>query len=122
MTEINFSDRWHFWAQAMRRLLVGVPLAASIFLIGQDARSETVANVTASFGRDPLRETLADSTDVDAFTGGLLLRYDDVTIPGNGGMDIIVKRAYSSNSVRALNTIRSVTESYLYSRSALGVG
>ncbi len=47
------------------------------------------------------REHLAESSGeyIDPFSGALNLNHVDLVLPGNGGIDIVISRAYSSNNV-----------------------
>lgn len=49
-------------------------------------------------GLNPMREQVAQNAVeyVDPFSGTLILRYVDMTVPGNGGMDIKVQRTYTT--------------------------
>ncbi|MDH0646514.1 hypothetical protein N5D48_14675 [Pseudomonas sp. GD03858] len=60
-----------------------------------------------------------DTNDVDRWTGGLRLKYVDVSIPGPAGMDIEVVRSYDSNS---LSTNSTTTYLQSFNWAALGPG
>jgi hypothetical protein len=52
-------------------------------------------------GVDPHRETLSSIPEerIDPFTGGLTLSHVDARLPGNGGLDFIIQRSFSSKSM-----------------------
>ena len=58
-------------------------------------------------GSNPYRETFgsSDFEHIDPFTGGLTLSFEDVRIPGNGGLDLVVQRTFNSK-----NACRNWTE------------
>lgn len=92
--------------------LVCVPASS----IAEEARNANVAHAPTE-----LQQVLMDATDVDPFTGGLLIQYDDIKMPGNGGMDIVIKRTYSSNRIVG-NRSKSVSQSYEHSLGGAGAG
>jgi hypothetical protein len=51
-------------------------------------------------GFDPNRETLSSMPNehIDTFTGGLTLIFEDIRLPGNGGLDLVVQRTFNSKS------------------------
>lgn len=96
-------------------------LAFAILCAAHAANAESVRNVNAAYAPTDVQKTLIDTTDVDPFTGGLVLRYDDVKLPGNGGLNIVVTRTYASNSVVGTRS-RAVTRSYANLANGAGVG
>ena len=52
-------------------------------------------------GPDPRRETLSSFPEerIDPFTGAVILNYVDARLPGNGGLDLVIQRTYSSKNV-----------------------
>lgn len=52
-------------------------------------------------GVDPHRETLSSISEehIDPFTGGLTLSHVDLTLPGNGGLDLVIQRTFNSKNV-----------------------
>lgn len=53
---------------------------------------------------------------IDPFSGGLLLQYQDMVLPGNGGMDIVINRTY-----RSLQGVEPVLEQQ-QERRVVGIG
>jgi len=51
-------------------------------------------------GFDPNRETFSSMPNehIDAFTGGLILTFEDIRLPGNGGLDLVIQRTYNSKN------------------------
>ena len=51
-------------------------------------------------GFDPNRETLSSipNEHIDPFTGGLILSFEDLRLPGNGGLDLVVQRTFNSKN------------------------
>jgi len=52
-------------------------------------------------GIDSHRETLSSISEehIDPFTGGLTLSNVDLTLPGNGGLDLVIQRTFNSKNV-----------------------
>jgi YD repeat-containing protein len=52
-------------------------------------------------GIDPHRETLSSipQEHIDPFTGGLTLSHVDISLPGNGGLDLVIQRTFNSKNV-----------------------
>ena len=79
-------------------------VATSLFLLG----GAYVGSVTANnlkipdFYSEPglnkgrAYENGLGNEAIDPFSGGLLLQYQDLVLPGNGGLDIVVNRTYRS--------------------------
>src|SRR3990172_1249831 len=51
-------------------------------------------------GFDPHRETFTSMPNehIDTFTGGLILSFEDIRLPGNGGLDLVIQRVYNSKN------------------------
>lgn len=51
-------------------------------------------------GFDPHRETFSSMPNehIDTFTGGLILTFEDIRLPGNGGLDLVIQRTYNSKN------------------------
>lgn len=101
-------------------------MKATIFSIAllcatQLVRAEDVPDVNKAYAPDELQAVLTDMSDVDGFTGGVVLRYADVKMPGNGGLDIVVNRTYTSNSIIG-TTQTSFTRSYAHEINGAGLG
>jgi len=61
------------------------------------AEAEEIRDYYAEPGLHPFKETKRHlNEDIDPFSGSLHLSHTDVTIPGNGGMDINVSRFYTN--------------------------
>src|SRR5690606_27057109 len=62
------------------------------------ASAEEIRDYYAEPGLNPFKDSLNQSFNehVDPFSGTLQLKYTDISIPGNGGMDINIHRAYTS--------------------------
>lgn len=75
------------------RLLVWVALLFSSLVSAEEIR-----DYYAEPGLNPFKETVNQhfNEHVDPFSGTLQLKYTDLSIPGNGGMDINVTRVYTS--------------------------
>jgi len=52
-------------------------------------------------GFNPNRETFTTVPNeyIDTFTGGVILNYVDVRLPGNGGLDLVIQRTFNSKKV-----------------------
>ncbi len=51
-------------------------------------------------GFDPNRETFSSmpNENIDTFTGGLIVTFEDIRLPGNGGLDLVIQRTYNSKN------------------------
>jgi Domain of unknown function (DUF6531) len=51
-------------------------------------------------GLDSNRETFSSmpNENIDTFTGGLILSFEDIRLPGNGGLDLVIQRTYNSKN------------------------
>lgn len=52
-------------------------------------------------GFNPYRETFSSMANehIDTFTGGLILTFEDLRLPGNGGFDLVIQRTYNSKNI-----------------------
>lgn len=52
-------------------------------------------------GLNPFRDQVSANVteNIDPFSGTLTLTYTDLVVPGNGGLDIKIKRTYNSNNI-----------------------
>ena len=52
-------------------------------------------------GFNPNRETFSSMPNehIDTFTGGLILTFEDVRLPGKGGLDLVIQRTFNSKNV-----------------------
>lgn len=64
------------------------------------SQAEEIRDYYSEPGLNPFKDTLNQSLNehIDPFSGTLQLKYTDITVPGNGGMDINVNRVYVSPS------------------------
>jgi YD repeat-containing protein len=64
----------------------------------QPALAEEIRDYYAEPGLNPFKEALSEhfNEHIDPFSGTLQLKYTDLTVPGNGGLDINVVRTYTS--------------------------
>ena len=64
----------------------------------QPALCEEIRDYYSEPGINPFKETLNQNFNehIDPFSGTLQLKYTDLTVPGNGGMDININRVYVS--------------------------
>lgn len=51
-------------------------------------------------GFNPYRETFSSMANehIDTFTGGLILTFEDLRLPGNGGLDLVIQRTFNSKN------------------------
>ena len=51
-------------------------------------------------GFDPHRDTISSfpNEHIDPFTGGLILTFEDIRLPGNGGLDPVIQRTFNSKN------------------------
>ena len=70
-------------------------LSASVFALDIDP-----AEIYDAPGLHPHRETLSSipNEHIDPFTGGLILSFEDIRLPGNGGLDLVIQRTYNSKN------------------------
>lgn len=63
-----------------------------------NALAEEIRDYYAEPGLNPFKDAINQHFNeyVDPFSGTLQLKYTDLTIPGNGGMDININRVYTS--------------------------
>lgn len=75
-------------------LLLTFLLPSSVFADGDDPLYDAP-------GPNPYRETLgvADFEHIDPFTGGLFYSFEDMRLPGNGGLDLVIQRTFNSKNV-----------------------
>jgi len=92
-------------------------------IAGLGAIAQTLPSLETATGIDPTEAPLIGPSEIDPYTGGLILHYNDVSIPGNGGMDIVVSRTYTSNSVQSTAlTIAPITPTFINKVGGVGVG
>jgi len=58
---------------------------------------------------------------IDPFGGGLHIQHNDIVIPGNGGLDVVIKRIYRSLQGQS-QLVQGVGQSYMPGRTATGIG
>ncbi|TQV68301.1 hypothetical protein FKG94_23725 [Exilibacterium tricleocarpae] len=69
--------------------------------------AEEIRDYYAEPGINPFKETLNQnfSENIDPFSGTLQLKYTDITVPGNGGLDININRVYTSIQANVYPTL-----------------
>ena len=76
--------------------------ALLVFALGSSAWAQTANEAIPNFYAEPpgnpsrVAHDWVGTEEVDPATGGLILRYQDLLVPGNGGLDISVNRIYRS--------------------------
>jgi len=90
--------------QALKQMISALACAAALWAAGGTAwATSNIPDYYEEPGFSPFRVSDGDqvaegdhSVDevIDPFGGGLQLQYTDMVIPGNGGLDIIVRRTY----------------------------
>lgn len=80
------------------RLLFGLLLFSSNLIFISPVLAEEIRDYYAEPALNPFKGTVNQhfNEHVDPFSGTLQLKYVDLSIPGNGGMDINVTRVYTS--------------------------
>jgi hypothetical protein len=60
--------------------------------------AEEIRDYYAEPGLNPFKETIEQNfhEHIDPFSGAIQLKYTDLIVPGNGGMDIHINRVYTS--------------------------
>ncbi|MFC3678610.1 hypothetical protein [Bacterioplanoides pacificum] len=68
------------------------------FVVESYVFSEEIRDYYSDPGITPFKDGVVygDNENIDTFSGKLQLKYRDVYIPGNGGMDISIYRTYTS--------------------------
>ena len=70
-------------------------LVLAAVLVAQAVSAEEIRDYYTEPGLHPFKDPIADLNEsIDPFSGGLQLRHTDITVPGNGGLDITVNRFY----------------------------
>jgi YD repeat-containing protein len=71
------------------------------------ALSEEIRDYYSEPGLNPFKETVNQNFNehIDPFSGTLQIKYTDVHVPGNGGMDIDLTRTYTSLQTNAYPTL-----------------
>ncbi len=71
---------------------------ALIFCCVHNAQGEEIRDYYSEPGLNPFKDALNQSLNehIDPFSGTLQLKYTDISVPGNGGMDININRVYVS--------------------------
>ncbi len=76
------------------RIIATLLTLVSILLVSA-APAEEIRDYYAEPGLHPFKDPIADLNEtIDPFSGMLQLRHTDITVPGNGGLDITVNRFY----------------------------
>jgi YD repeat-containing protein len=71
---------------------------ALLFCCVHSGQAEEIRDYYSEPGLNPFKDALNQSLNehIDPFSGTLQLKYTDITVPGNGGMDININRVYVS--------------------------
>jgi len=81
----------------MRKTLKAVVISLFFFLLSPTFlfASDELYNAPRF---DPNRETFSSMPNehIDTFTGGLILSFEDISLPGNRGLDLVIQRTYNS--------------------------
>jgi len=85
------------------RLLCGLVLFVCSLTFVSRVTAEEIRDYYAEPGLNPFKQSVNQhfNEHVDPFSGTLQLKYVDLSIPGNGGMDINVSRVYTSLQTNA---------------------
>ena len=79
-------------------------------LISGSALAEEIRDYYTEPGLNPFKQEMLDLNEgIDPFSGALQLKYRDLHIPGNGGMDISINRFYTHRQENAPLGARSYT-------------
>lgn len=93
--------------QVMTRRIRSAAFCCALLLTVLSASAEEIRDYYAEPGLNPFKQSLNQhfNEHVDPFSGTLQLKYTDLSIPGNGGMDINVNRVYTSLQTNAYPTL-----------------
>lgn len=89
------------WPKMKLGLISAVFLMVSVSALAQEAIPDFYKEPGLNPNRDYVNQSASEH--IDPFTGALQRHYVDLHIPGNGGFDLKVVRAYNSASVDSLN-------------------
>ena len=110
-------------------LLVAALATSSTFLARPSSVLADAESVLPDFYSEPgfhqwRDEVSTVNESIDPFSGSLRLSYVDMVVPGNGGLDIVVRRTYSSNIWLSRPNPWSIapTPTVLLPRTPTGVG
>jgi len=69
-----------------------------LIIFSQNVISEEIRDYYSEPGINPFKDSINQhfNEQIDPFSGTLQLKYSDISIPGNGGMDINIVRTYTS--------------------------
>lgn len=83
--------------------LIATVLTCAALFVSTGTLAEEIRDYYAEPGLNPFKEAINQhfNEHVDPFSGTLQLKYTDLSIPGNGGMDINVNRVYTSLQTNA---------------------
>jgi hypothetical protein len=90
----SYQSTWNA-GSAMR---AGIALFITWGLLTTVSPAEEIRDYYAEPGLNPFKETVNQDfhEHIDPFSGTLQLKYTDLIVPGNGGMDIRIHRVYTS--------------------------
>ena len=81
----------------MSKKIYAIACYMLLVFTGMNVTAEEIRDFYAEPGLHPFKETIAHLNEtVDPFSGILQLSHTDITIPGNGGMDINISRFYTN--------------------------
>src|SRR5688572_19592914 len=71
---------------------------ALLSLASSVTTAEEIRDYYAEPGTNPFKDAINQSVSehIDPFSGTLQLKYTDIRVPGNGGLDININRVYTS--------------------------
>jgi YD repeat-containing protein len=74
-------------------------LSVALVLVPLIAQAEEIRDYYAEPGLQPFKASVGqdDTESIDPFGGTLQLHYTDISLPGNGGLDIEIGRSYTSS-------------------------
>lgn len=98
-------------------LIAAIPTQANVKSLMPDFYSEP--------GLNPFRDQVNFNESIDPFSGNLHLTHVDLSIPGNGGLDLKIQRSYNSNNLyvsRKNDTNLAPYPTQLLPRTTTGLG
>lgn len=85
----------------IKQFLLGFAILMACVASTANAMLPDLYSEAMSPNKDRAATSLAPNEVIDTFSGGLGIVHTDLVVPGDGGMDIRIQRAYSSNNVYA---------------------
>jgi hypothetical protein len=82
----------------MRKIRNHIVVIFLAILFAQNVNAEEIRDFYSEPGLNPFKDPVGDLNEsIDTFSGTLQLSHGDITVPGNGGMDITVTRFYTNH-------------------------